>query len=86
MTIWTARDDRKPDARARRCASDAVDAIDGALAELHKVRQRLISEIRASDVATAMRVDKLLAESACRDSDGYFPGSVCSGEAKGPAL
>jgi len=39
--------------RARRCASDAVDAIDSALAELHEVRQRLISEIRACRLASS---------------------------------
>ncbi len=45
LAIWSARDDGKPDAHARRCASDAVDAIDAALRELHEVRQRLIGEI-----------------------------------------
>ena len=49
LAIWQARDDGKPDAPARRAANDAVDAIDGALAELHKIRQQLISEIRVSD-------------------------------------
>jgi hypothetical protein len=66
ITIWLHRSE--PDAHARRCASDAVDAIDGAIKELHKVRARLISEIRASDDATAVRADKLLAASA-RDPD-----------------
>ena len=61
LAIWQARDDGKPDAPARRAANDAVDAIDGALAELHKIRQLLISEIRISDDATAARVDALLA-------------------------
>ncbi len=60
LAIWSARDDGKPDAHARRCASDAVDAIDVALRELHQVRQRLIGEIRASDDASAARVDRLL--------------------------
>jgi hypothetical protein len=50
----------KPDAPARRCADDAVDAIDAALRELHEVRQRLIGEIRDSDDVTAARADALL--------------------------
>jgi hypothetical protein len=61
LAIWQARDDGKPDAHARRAANDAVDAIDGALADLHTVRQQLISEIRVSDDATAARADALLA-------------------------
>ena len=28
LAIWEARDDTRPDAHARRCANDAVDAID----------------------------------------------------------
>jgi hypothetical protein len=50
----------EPDAHARRCASDAVDAIDAALRELHGIRARLTGEIRASDDATAARADALL--------------------------
>ena len=38
--IWEAR--REPDAFARRCASDAIDAVDTALAALHRIRARLI--------------------------------------------
>jgi len=34
------------------------------LQAVHAIRGRLITEIRASDDATAVRVDKLLAESA----------------------
>ncbi len=59
LAIWEARNE--PDAHARRCANDAVDAIDGALAGLHKIRQLLISEIRVSDDKTAARVDAMLA-------------------------
>ncbi len=58
LAIWSARSE--PDARARRCASDAVDAIDAMLAGLHDVRARLVSEIRESDQAAATRVDELL--------------------------
>ncbi len=64
LAIWEARREDAPDPHARRCANDAVDAIDGALAGLHKVRQLLISEIRVSDDATAARVDAMLARTA----------------------
>ena len=61
LAIWSARDDGRPDAHARRCASDAVDAVDAMLAGLREVRQRLVGEIRASDDASAARADALLA-------------------------
>jgi hypothetical protein len=53
---WEAR--REPDAHARRCASDAIDA---ALRGLHAMRARLAGEIRQSDDASAARADVLLA-------------------------
>ena len=55
LGIWVNR--REPDAHARRCANDAIDA---ALREVHQVRQRLIGELRASDDASAARADALL--------------------------
>ena len=58
LAVWEARNE--PDAHARRCASDAVDAIDAMLRDLHSVRQQLITEIRQADDATAARADKLL--------------------------
>jgi hypothetical protein len=58
LTVWEARNE--PDGHARRCASDAVDAIDAALRDLHSVRARLVAEIKASDDATARRADELL--------------------------
>ncbi len=45
--IWEAR--KEPDAFARRCAGDAVDAVDAALGELYRIRARLIGETRAAD-------------------------------------
>jgi hypothetical protein len=51
LAIWQGR--AEPDAHARRCASDAIGAIDGALRELYQIRERLIGEIRAADDATA---------------------------------
>jgi len=71
IAIWEARSE--PDAHARRCANDAVDAIDTMLLDLYTVRARLITETRAGDDATAIRADKLLAERARRDPDD-FPG------------
>jgi hypothetical protein len=56
--IWLARNE--PDAHARRCASDAVDAIYGALGELYRVRAQLVAEIRQSDETVAARADALL--------------------------
>jgi len=58
LAIWEYR--REPDAHARRCANDVMDAVDAAVRELHQVRQRLIGEIRASDDAAAARADRLL--------------------------
>jgi hypothetical protein len=43
-----------------RCASDAVDALDDMLREIYLVRDRLTSEIRQADDATAARADALL--------------------------
>jgi hypothetical protein len=41
--------------------SDAVDAIDAVIRELHRVRARLVGEVRASDdEATATRANALL--------------------------
>lgn len=51
LAIWENR--TEPDAHARRCASDAVDAIDAVIRQLHLVRGQLISEIRASDDASS---------------------------------
>jgi hypothetical protein len=61
LATWEARSETRPDAHARRSASDAVDLIDDALAGLHALRQRLISQVRASDDAHAKAVDELLA-------------------------
>lgn len=58
LAIWQAR--AEPDAHARRCASDAIAAIDRALAALYRVRGRLIGETRRADDETAIRVDALL--------------------------
>jgi Ser/Thr protein kinase RdoA (MazF antagonist) len=77
LAIWETRNE--PDAYARRCASDAVDAIDAALRDLHSVRQQLVSEIREADDATAARADALLAG---RARDQELPGASRPGDDK----
>jgi hypothetical protein len=59
LAIWAAR--TEPDAHARRCANDAMDAVDAMLAGLHGIRARLIGQIRQADDDTAARADALLA-------------------------
>jgi hypothetical protein len=61
LAEWAARSDDRPDAHARRAANRAMDAIDAALALLHELRARLVTDIRASDDDAAERVDQLLA-------------------------
>jgi hypothetical protein len=58
LAIWEHR--QEPDAFARRCAADAVDAIDAMLRDLYLIRGRLTAEIRQADDATAARADELL--------------------------
>jgi hypothetical protein len=60
---WEERDD----AEARRAANTAMDQIDLMLRELHAMRARLVSEMRAADDATAARVDALLADRPTAD-------------------
>ena len=72
LATWEARDDTKPEPHARRCASDAVGAIDAALAELHGIRARLIGEIRVSDDASAERADALLPQLRDRDARRHW--------------
>lgn len=61
LAQWQARDDTRPEPAVRRAASAAVDAIDAMLGELHALRGRLVTEIRASDDASAARAGELLA-------------------------
>ena len=67
VAIWQAR--TEPDAHARRCASDAIAAADELLAATHRIRARLVTEVRRADDETAVRVDELLA----RRCDGPRP-------------
>jgi hypothetical protein len=68
LTIWAARDDTKAQPDVRQAANHAMDAIDSALRELYGIRSRLVGEIRASDDATAARVDEFLRQ--CRKERG----------------
>jgi hypothetical protein len=61
---WETRDDSKPQPEVRRAANTAMDAIDVMLATLHAMRARLVGEIRASDDASAARVDAMLSGNA----------------------
>jgi hypothetical protein len=86
LAIWEAR--REPDAHARRCASDAVDAIDAMLRELHAIRQLLISEVQQADPATATRVDALLArtdDAMTSSNDQASPSRLARGTTKSGA-
>ena len=60
LAQWMARDDARAEPEVRRAASTAMGVIDAMLAELHALRARLVSEIRASDDASAARADALL--------------------------
>ena len=64
LAQWAARDDTRPEPEVRQAANTAMDAVDAMLAELHQLRARLVSEIRASDEAAAARADALLAREA----------------------
>ena len=62
LAWWAGRDTARDKAAARRAANTAMAAVDAMLAELHRARARLVSEIRQADDATAARVDALLAQ------------------------
>ena len=62
LGIWMARDDAKTEPDVRWAANIAMDAMDAMLAELHRLRSRLMTEIRASDDIRNARVDEMLAD------------------------
>ncbi len=62
LSLWAERDDSKAQPDVRQAANVAIDAIDTILRDLYSLRSQLATEIRASDDATAVRVDALLAE------------------------
>jgi hypothetical protein len=59
LAIWQAR--REPDAFARRCAADTINAIDHGLTALHRIRAELVTQVRQADDQAAARADELLA-------------------------
>lgn len=60
LALWATRDDTKAQPDVRQAANDAIDAIDGALRELHGIRAELLGEVRESDDAAMARVKELL--------------------------
>ncbi len=62
LATWATRDDRKAQPEVTRTGHTAVEAIDAMLAELHRARQQLVTEIRQAQDAAAARVDALLAQ------------------------
>jgi hypothetical protein len=60
LAIWGARDDARIEPHARRCASDAVNAIDTMIAELHGIRGHLIPELAAADREAMTQADAML--------------------------
>jgi len=67
LAQWRVRDDTKAQPEIRQAANLVMAAIDDMLSTLHRLRGQLVSEIRASDEASAARVDALLA--SYRDGD-----------------
>lgn len=58
LAIWDAR--REPDAFARRCASDAIGALDDLVAAAYRVRGWMVGQVRQADNEAAARADQLL--------------------------
>jgi hypothetical protein len=80
LAVWSYR--REPDAHARRAAANTIGEIDAALAALHRIRARLITETRRADDEAAARVDALLARTAAppgrETGDGPLPEGTAS--------
>jgi hypothetical protein len=60
LAQWEGRDDTKAEPEVREAANTAMEAIDAMLRDLHLMRARLITEIRASDDAAEVRARELL--------------------------
>jgi hypothetical protein len=54
------RDDSIPQPEISRPAGTACDGIDALLLELHRIREQLVSEVRASDDAATVRADAII--------------------------
>jgi hypothetical protein len=70
LARWSERDDTRPQPEIRQAANIAVDAVDELTRRLFALRQRLMTEIHASDDATAARVDALLASRSSEPAEG----------------
>jgi hypothetical protein len=66
LATWAARDDSTAQPGVRQAANTACSAIDAMLAELHRARQALTGEMRASDDAAIVRADALIAAGRAR--------------------
>lgn len=73
LAQWVTRDDSKPQPHIRQAANTAMCAIDAMLSELHRVRGRLMTEIRASDDAAIQRAGEYLGQYRPAVSDDH-PG------------
>jgi hypothetical protein len=60
LAHWAYRDNSKAQPEVRQAANVAVESIDAALAELHRIRGRLASQMRQSDDAAMRRTEALL--------------------------
>jgi hypothetical protein len=67
LAAWATRDDAKAQPEATQAGHAAVEAIDAMLAELHRARQQLVTEVRQHQDIAMARVDALLAK--YRDGD-----------------
>ncbi len=85
LARWAYRDDSTAQPGVRQAANTAIEALDAALAEAHRIRARLVDQIRRSDDATQRRVDQLLARCrAERDEQGderALPGACANAHA-----
>ena len=61
LVTWGARDDSKVEPEVTRAGHAAVEVTDAMLAELHRVRQQLVGEVRQHQDAAMARTDALLA-------------------------
>jgi hypothetical protein len=60
LAVWLSRADACLEPHARRCASDAVNAIDVIITELHGIRGHLIPEMAAADREALAHADGVL--------------------------
>jgi hypothetical protein len=84
LARWSERDDTRPQPEIRQAANTAVDAVDELTRRLFALRRRLVTEIRASDNATAARVDALLARQRGPEPAWHTPGEHDQVRAEGP--